>query len=195
MKIIIASDNENKVREFKLLLEPLNFEIISKKEAGINIEIQETGTSFEENAKIKAKAIFNISSTPTIADDSGLEVFALNKRPGIFSARYSAKDGEPATDEKNNIKLLKEMENVKDRSAQYVCALCFVNSSGKTYSIVETVKGKISTSLQGDNGFGYDPLFLYNNISFANLDSKVKNKISHRGKATKKLLEKIKLWV
>ena len=195
MKIVIASNNKEKIREFKEILAPFNFEVISKKEVGANFEVEETGKTFKENAEIKAKAIFKKVNMPTLADDSGLEVFALNNKPGIYSARYSEEDGKKATDETNNIKLLKEMENVKNREARFVCALCFINSKGEIFNILETVEGKIATSPKGENGFGYDPLFIYNNKSFAQIAANLKNEISHRGKAISKLLKNIENWI
>ena len=195
MEIVIATDNEGKIKEFKEILTPLNFKVISKKEAGIFNKIEETGTSFIENAKIKANFIFDKTKKMTLADDSGLEVFSLNNRPGIFSARYSQEKNSPATDEKNNIKLLKELENKENRKARYVCALCFINKKKEIFSIIETVEGEIAKTPKGTNGFGYDPLFLYNGKSFGETKSEIKNKISHRGKAIKKLLENIKNWV
>lgn len=195
MKIVIASNNKEKIREFKEILTPLNFKVLSKKEANANFEVEETGKTFKENAEIKATAIFKKVNMPTLADDSGLEVFALNNKPGIFSARYSEEEGKKATDENNNTKLLKEMENVKNREARFVCALCFINSKGEIFNILETVEGKIATSLKGENGFGYDPLFIYNNKSFAQIPASLKNKISHRGKAISKFLANIKNWV
>ena len=191
MKIVIASDNKSKIKQFKEMFSRLNFNVISKKEAGFIYKIKETGKSFQENAQIKATAVFNKTLLPTIADDSGLEVFALNKKPGIFSARYSEEENIPATDEKNNIKLLNEMKGIKNRKAQYVCALCFIYDKGKILNVLENVQGEVSTTLKGENGFGYDPLFLYNGKTFAELDDEFKNKISHRGKAVLKLLKKI----
>lgn len=195
MKIVIATNNKGKIKEFKEILAPLNFEVVSKKEAGVFDEIEETGTSFIENAKLKASFVFSKTKEITLADDSGLEVFSLNNRPGIFSARYSQEENSPATDEKNNIKLLKELENKNDRKARYVCALCLINKKGEIFNIVETVEGEIAKKPTGTNGFGYDPLFLYNGKSFGETKSELKNKISHRGKAIKELIKNIKNWV
>ena len=195
MKIVVASENEGKIKEFRELLEPLNFEIISKKEAGVLDDIEETGKSFIENAIIKAKYVFEKTKLPTIADDSGLEVFSLNNMPGIYSARYSQENADIATDEKNNEKLLKELENKKDRRARYVCALCFINRKGKFKTIVETVNGDIAKTPTGKNGFGYDSLFLYDGVSFGEISSKLKNKISHRAKALRTLLKEIESWI
>lgn len=195
MKIVIASDNPGKIKEFKEIFSPHNFEIISKKEAGVFEEVEETGDSFTKNAILKATAIFKKTAMPTIADDSGLEVLALNNKPGIFSARYSKTKTQKATDENNNLKLLKEMKDKKNKKARYVCALCFINSKGEIFNILETVKGEIATEQKGENGFGYDSLFLYNNKTFAQIPSEIKNKISHRAKAIKKLLKNIKNWI
>lgn len=195
MKIVIASDNLGKIREFKEIFSLHSFEVISKKEAGVFNEIEETGKTFKENAILKATAIFKKTGLPTISDDSGLEVFALNNKPGVFSARYSQTATKKATDETNNLKLLKEMQNEKNKRARYVCALCFINSAGKMFNILETVEGKIATEQKGENGFGYDSLFLYGDKTFAQIPSEVKNKISHRAKAIKKLLKNIKNWI
>ena len=195
MKIVIASENQGKLKEFREILSPLNFEVISKKEAGILEEIEETGKSFQENARIKAEYIFNKTKEMTIADDSGLEVFSLGNRPGIFSARYGEENGMKTTDEKNNLKLLEEMKKIKDRRARYVCALCFINKKGEIFNIIETVEGEIATKPKGRNGFGYDCLFLYQGKTFGETDSKIKNQVSHRGKAMEKLLKNIKSWV
>lgn len=191
MKIALATTNIGKIKEFKELLTPLNFSIITKQEAGITQEFKETGNSFTENAEIKAKALFQLLHMPTIADDSGLEVDALNGRPGIYSARYS-KEG---TDYANNQKLLKEMENIKDRRARFVCAICFINSKGKVFNILKTVQGEIARNIKGTGGFGYDPLFLYNGVRFSDIKIDAKNKVSHRGKCIKDLILNIKNWI
>ena len=194
MKIIIATENKWKIKEFKELLAPFNFEVISKKQANVLGEIEETGKTFLENAIIKAKYVFQKTKLPTIADDSGLEVFSLNNMPGIYSARFSQTPEEKATDEKNNKKLLKMLENKTDRKARYACALCFINTKGEIKTIFETVEGEIAKTPKGDSGFGYDPLFLYNGKTFAEISPEEKNKISHRGKAIEKFLAYIKNW-
>lgn len=195
MEIVIASDNEEKIKEFKILFSSLNFKIISKKEAGCLGQIEETGKTFEENAKIKAEYVFKKTSIATLADDSGLEVFALNNQPGVFSARYSATKAAPATDEKNNLKLLNAMKNIEDRKARYVCALCFINNKGQIFKILKTVNGEIAKKPRGKNGFGYDPIFLFEGRSFAEYSSDFKNKISHRAKALHSLLQNINIWI
>ena len=136
-----------------------------------------------------------------LPERDGFEICRLLRRRGIqtpvifVTARYSEEDGKKATDETNNIKLLKEMENVKNREARFVCALCFINSKGEIFNILETVEGKIAASPKGENGFGYDPLFIYNNKSFAQIAANLKNEISHRGKAISKLLKNIENWI
>lgn len=191
MKIALATTNIGKIKEFKEILKPLNFDIITKKEAGVTQEVKETGNSFIENAEIKAKALFNLLHIPIIADDSGLEVAALNGKPGIYSARYS-KEG---TDYANNQKLLKELENIKDRRARFVCAICFINSKGEVFNILKTVQGEIAYNIKGNGGFGYDSLFLYNGVRFSDIESSAKNEVSHRGKCIKELILNIKNWV
>ncbi len=194
MVVVIASENKGKIQEFKRILKPLGFDVISKSDAGMNNDILETGSSFEENAKIKAMETYKVVNMPVIADDSGLEVLALNGAPGIYSARYSADNELNATAESNNKKLLKELDGITDRRARYVCALCFVNSSGKCFSIVETCAGEIANQPEGNGGFGYDPLFKFKGVSFANMSSEEKDAVSHRGKALLTLVQKIGEW-
>ena len=194
MVVVIASENKGKIAEFDRILRPLGFDVISKKSAGMNKNIEETGSSFVENANIKAMQTYEALKLPVIADDSGLEVLALGGAPGIYSARYSARPGVAATDEANNQKLLKELEGVEDRRARYVCALCFVNQSGKMFNILEICEGEISTHLEGEGGFGYDPLFKFKGVSFANMRPEEKDAVSHRAKALLKLTQKIGDW-
>lgn len=194
MIVVIASENKGKIKEFKRILKPLGFDVISKSDAGMHGDILETGSSFVENAEIKAMETYKVLNMPVIADDSGLEVFALNGAPGIYSARYSANNGFNATSEANNKKLLRELDGITDRRARYVCALCFINQSGESFSIVETCEGEIADQLEGNGGFGYDPLFKFKGVSFANLSSEEKDAVSHRGKALLTLAEKIGEW-
>ncbi|MDE5853177.1 MAG: RdgB/HAM1 family non-canonical purine NTP pyrophosphatase [Oscillospiraceae bacterium] len=194
MKIVIASENKGKIKEFARILIPLGFEVISRANAGMTDEIEETGNSFIENAQIKAMTTYKALGLPAIADDSGLEVDALFGAPGIYSARYSADDGAKCTSESNNAKLLKELDGVKNRKARYVCALCFVNKDGKMFDIVETCEGEIGLELEGNEGFGYDPLFKFNGVSFGNTSPKDKDLVSHRGKALRKLANNIDKW-
>ena len=194
MVVVIASENKGKLAEFDRILRPLGFDVVSKKSAGMNKNIEETGQSFVENAQIKAQKTYEALKLPVIADDSGLEVLALGGAPGIYSARYSADGGISATDESNNQKLLRELEGVRDRRARYVCALCFINKDGKMFNICEICEGEISTQLEGNGGFGYDPLFKYQGVSFANMRPEQKDAVSHRAKALLKLTQKIGEW-
>lgn len=183
-KIIIASNNEHKISEIKDILEPYGFHVLSMKEAGINVEIEETGKTFEENAFIKAKTILDITGEASIADDSGLEVYALNGEPGVYSARYA---GEHGNYKKNNIKLLEKMKDIKDedRGARFVSAIVFLTPEGDKITAMGTVEGFIGHKERGENGFGYDPLFVIPSLgkTFAELSKDEKNAISHRGNA------------
>lgn len=181
MKIILASNNKNKLREFKKILEPYGMKVVSLSEAGINSEPDENGGSFEENAYIKAKAAYDIAGLPVIADDSGLCVDALNGKPGIFSARY-AEPGQRCN------KILSELEGVNDenRTAKFVCVICYIDNSGEKHLFRGECSGKIDIEKRGENGFGYDPIFLFGEKTFAELTDSEKNSVSHRANALKK---------
>lgn len=192
MKIIIATKNEGKVREFRKLLQPLGYEPVSLKDEGIDAEINEDGETFEENAHIKAREIHKLTGLPVIADDSGLEVEFLGGAPGIYSARYA---GEGATDEERNQKLLDEMQGVDLplRSARFVCALYCILDDKKEYCVTGTLEGFIGEEPKGEHGFGYDPVFMIDeDTSLAEVDEEEKNRISHRANAMKKLLDALK---
>ena len=191
MKIILASNNKNKIVELKQILSPLGYEIISQSEAGVNIEVEESGTTFEENSMIKAKAIYEISKMPVIADDSGLEVDYLGKAPGVYSHRYA---GENATDKDRCKKILNELDGVSDekRTARFVCVISYIDSNGNASVMRGECEGFIGKEMKGDNGFGYDPIFMIGDRSFAEISSEEKNTISHRANALKKLTEKLK---
>ena len=187
-KIILASNNKGKIAEVKEILKDMNVEVISMKEAGLDVDIEENGSTFEENALIKAEAIMKMTGEITIADDSGLEVDYLNKEPGIYSARYMGHD--TSYDIKNNA-IIQRLEGVKgtDRSARFVCAMAVVFPDGKIIIARGTMEGLIADKPMGENGFGYDPIMYlpeYQKTS-AQLSSEEKNKISHRGKALEKL--------
>lgn len=186
MKIIIATNNKHKVNEFERMLKPLGYEVVSQSEAGVNIKVEENADTFEGNAYLKAKAVYDLTKCPTIADDSGLEVYALNNAPGIYSARYG---GEGLNDKQRYEKLLSEMKNIadNDRGAQFVCAISLILSDEKLYSFTGVCKGKIGYEPAGDNGFGYDPIFYVDNESFSQLSDAQKDKISHRGIALREL--------
>ncbi len=182
-RLIIASNNAGKIREFKELLSPFGFEVISMRDAGFNDEIVEDGDTFEENAHIKARAVFDATGLPTIADDSGLEIDFLDGAPGVYSARYA---GEGASDKERCQKVLDEMHGVARelRDAKFICSIYFIYAEDDEYSVRGEVSGYIGEKPKGKNGFGYDPIFMLNDDeSMATIDEEEKNKISHRARA------------
>ena len=189
-KIVVASNNKGKINEFKKILSDLDLEVLSLKDMNIDIDVEEDGITFEENAKKKAAEIYKElinrgeNNFIVISDDSGLEVDYLNGDPGVFSARYA---GEHGNDKKNNEKLLYNLKGIKDedRSARFVCQLAIINDKNEYRAIRGTVEGYIIEEEKGLEGFGYDPLFLYKPLekTFGELSMDEKNKISHRGKA------------
>lgn len=187
--VIIASTNQGKLKEFEELMKDLSVEIKSLKDFPEIGDIEENGESFAENAYIKAKAVFEATGCISIADDSGLEVDALNGAPGIYSARYA---GEEKNDLENNKKLLNEMEAFTEaqRGAQFHCAIVAIDKNGKRYDAEGIVRGRILHAPQGENGFGYDPLFYIQEFgrTTAELSMDEKNKISHRGKAVRQIV-------
>ena len=195
-KIILASNNLKKIKEIKEILNGLPYEVYSLKDINIDIEVEEDGLTFEENAKKKAKEIHEYllnkekSDFIVLSDDSGLEVDCLNGAPGVYSARYA---GEHGNDYNNNIKLLEDMKDFKgnDRSARFVCVIAVVFEDGNVKTVRGEVQGRIIEELKTEGGFGYDPLFFYNgfNKTFGEATSEEKNAISHRGNALKKLKE------
>lgn len=189
MKFVIATGNEGKVREFKRILEPMGFEAVSMKELGIELEVEETGKTFAENARLKAGAACRAAGLAAIADDSGLCVDALGGAPGIYSARYSG-----LGDDENNQKLLRELADVPDekRTARYVCAICCCFLDGTVLTAEQSCEGKIGYALSGSQGFGYDPLFYVDGRSFGQYGDGEKDAISHRGKALRLFCERLK---
>ena len=186
MKICAATGNAGKLRELRRILEAQGHEVVSQKELGITIEPDETGTTFEANALIKAETICRASGLPTIADDSGLCVDALGGAPGVYSARYCGRHGD---DEANNDLLLQKLEGVpmEQRTAYYVCAICCVFPDGEELTVRGECHGHIGFERDGNAGFGYDPLFLVEGRSFGRYTAKEKDKISHRGRALRTL--------
>jgi len=181
-RIIFASKNEGKVREIRKILNDLNVQILSLSDVDYTISIEETGITFEENAKLKADVIFKEYKLPVISDDSGLSVAQLDNEPGVYSARYA---GLGATDEQNNLKLLKNLEKYpQPYKAKFICAAVFYFGTD-FFTAIGEVKGEIIKTPRGTNGFGYDPLFVPKgfNQTMAELDSEIKNRISHRFKA------------
>ena len=188
MKIIAATSNKGKIREIKKIFS--EFDIISMKEAGIDIEIEENGKTFEENALIKARTVTKLTNSIALSDDSGLCVDAISGAPGIYSARYA---GENATDEERVKKLLSVLENEENRCAKFVSAVALVYPDGKELTAIGEVFGKISYSPSGENGFGYDPIFISDELgkTFADATDDEKNSISHRKRALSNLYEKM----
>jgi XTP/dITP diphosphohydrolase len=195
-KIVVASNNEHKIIEIKEILKELPFEIISLKEAGIDIDVEESGSTFIENAYIKAKEIFeNINNQDylVLADDSGIAVDVLGGAPGVYSARYA---GEHGNSRKNNEKLLQELKGktLEDRKARFVCAMVLIGPNGGAIKVQGEVEGYVVEEEKGTDGFGYDPLFYVPqyNKTFAEMSSEEKNSISHRSKALEMLLKEMK---
>ena len=186
MKLILASANKKKAAELHALL-PASYEIVTLTDVGISEDIPETGNSFEENAMQKARYVFERTGENVIADDSGLEVKALKGAPGIYSARYA---GEQKSDEDNIQKLLKELRNKDDRRANFRCVIALI-LNGVEYAFDGRCNGSIIYSKRGENGFGYDPVFVPDGYeeTFAELGNAVKNKISHRAKAIERLIK------
>ena len=193
-RLILASNNKKKIKEMKEILKELNIEVKSLENENINIDVVEDGKTFEENAKKKAKEIYEFllkrgdKNFIVLADDSGLAVDYLNGEPGIYSARYA---GEHGNDAKNNEKLLKNLSGLgkESRGAKFICQLAMFTDQGEYFKVTGEVKGRIVEELHGEGGFGYDPLFFYEplNKTFAQLTAEEKNEISHRGMALKEL--------
>ena len=192
-RIILASNNLKKIKEIKEILKGFPFEVYSLKDMDIDIEVEEDGLTFEENAKKKAVEIHQYlvnkgeSNFIVLSDDSGLEVDCLNGEPGVYSARYA---GEHGNDYKNNLKLLQEMKDFKgdERSARFVCVIAVVFEDGNVKTVRGEVEGYIIEEIKTEGGFGYDPLFFYKgfNKTFGEATPQEKNAISHRGNALEK---------
>lgn len=183
-KIVFATGNEGKMKEIRAILGDLDVEILSLKQAGINVDIVEDGKTFEENALIKARTIWNETKGIVLADDSGLEVDYLNKEPGVYSARYLGEDTSYDIKNKAIIERLDGVED-KDRTARFVCVIAAIFPDGTECTTKATIEGMIAHTLQGENGFGYDPIVYVPELkkTTAQLTMEEKNKISHRGKA------------
>lgn len=192
-KVIVATQNKGKVKEIKEILAGLEIDVQTMGEAGIDIDIEENGTTFEENAIIKAEAISALTDALVIADDSGLEIDCLNKEPGVYSARYLGKD---TPYEVKNQMILDRLKDVpqEERSARFVCVMALAEAGKKTVTTYGTIEGYIGYKVEGTNGFGYDPIFFVEELgtSTANISAEEKNEISHRAKALKAIVEIIK---
>ena len=191
MKIVAATNNGGKAREFAEILKDMDISVLTMKDVGISIDIDETGKNFAENAMIKAKAVSKLCDLPVLADDSGLCVNCLDGAPGLYSARFA---GENATDKELRKKLLSEMEGMTDRSAFFVSSVVLLFKDGKAIAAEGKVFGTILTEEKGTGGFGYDALFYCDEIgkTFAQATPLEKDAVSHRGRALRALCEKIK---
>lgn len=189
-RLIFATGNANKLKEIKEIFLTLPYEIVSMKEAGINSDPEENGTTFEENALIKARAVWEKCHETVMSDDSGLEIDFLNKEPGVHSARFMGHD---TSYDIKNAELLRRLEGVKfeKRTARFVCASALILPDGREHVVRETMEGHIALTPSGANGFGYDPIFIpegYDATS-ADISPEEKNKISHRGKALRRMYD------
>jgi XTP/dITP diphosphohydrolase len=189
-RIIFATGNEGKMNEIRAIMKGSGYDVLSKKEIGIEEEVEEDGVTFEENAIIKAKAIMERTNEMVLADDSGLEVDYLDKAPGVYSARYM---GEDTSYHVKNNHIIKQLEKAKgeERSARFVCVIACAFPDGRVVTTRDVVEGRIGYEEKGENGFGYDPIFYIPEYgcTSAELSPEVKNEISHRGKALRKMRE------
>ena len=191
MKLILATGNKGKVREFKEILEPLGVEILAQSEIGLDLDVEETGETLEENAYLKAFAVAQATGLPAIADDSGLCVDALDGAPGVHSARFGG--GKSWTDQQKYEYLLEKLEGAADRSAKFVSCICCVFPNGDILRARGECPGRILTAPAGEAGFGYDPVFAPEGYdqSFGQLGDAIKNQISHRARALAAFREKL----
>ena len=186
MRLILASNNKKKMAELGAILSDMGVEITGQRDAGCDFEVEETGTTFEENARLKAEAVLKATGCAAVADDSGLMVDALNGEPGVYSARYTGTHD--ATDEERYSFLLKKLGENKNRSAKFVCCICCMLPDGRVIETRGECPGIILYAPRGKGGFGYDPVFMPEGFdcSMAELGTEVKNKISHRARALEK---------
>lgn len=194
MKVVAATNNKHKLEEIRDILKDIGYEVLSLNDVGIKIDIEENGTTFRENALIKAREIWKLTGKASIADDSGLEVFALNGAPGVYSARYAGVEGEEK-DKANNKKLLEKMKEIPEhkRQARFVSSIAFIFPDGKEIVTEGYIYGTIGYNEKGENGFGYDPIFIIDGLdkTMAELTSEEKNKISHRANALEELKKEL----
>ena len=193
MKLILASNNPKKLKELKAILSDMDVELLSQREAGCDFEVEETGTTFAENAYLKAKAVFDATGLTTVADDSGLMVEALGGEPGVYSARY-APGGHEATDKEKYMYLLSKMEGMENRKAKFVTNICCIFPDGGILRTEGECRGEILPYPHGEGGFGYDPVFMPEgyDTSMAVLGPEVKNEISHRANALKEFKKELR---
>lgn len=195
-KVIIATQNKGKARDFEALLSPLGYEVLTLLDVAEDLDIEETGTTFEDNAILKAEGVCKVLQTTVIADDSGLEIDALDGEPGVYSARYA---GEAKSDEANIDKVLEKMAGVpeEERSARFRCVLAVASPGKTTETFPGFCEGTILTERRGENGFGYDPIFYVPKLekSMAELTPQEKAAISHRGNAIRTLKTEMPHWL
>ena len=194
MKVVLASKNQHKLVEISKITEKFGFDLVLQSELGVDIDVEENGTTFEENSFIKAEAVMKATGLPALADDSGIAVDALNGEPGIYSARYGFDD---SLDDWGRLQLLlKNTEHVPDgqRQAQFVCVITMVTPEGQTIQARGEIHGELTRQPAGENGFGYDPIFFYPPLgkTTAELSAEEKNAVSHRANALKSFYEKLK---
>ena len=194
MKVVLASKNKHKLEEISRITEQFDIQLVMESELGVDIDVEETGTTFEENSFLKADAVMKATGLPALADDSGIAVDALNGEPGIYSARYGFDD---TLDDWGRLQLLlKNTESVPDgqRQAQFVCVITMVTPEGKTIQARGEIHGELLREPRGETGFGYDPIFYYPPLgkSTAELSPEEKNRVSHRANALKVFYEKLK---
>ena len=191
MKVIAATKNKGKLREMNEILSPLGIEIVPQEDVGISVDVEETGRTFEENALIKARAVRMVSDYPVLADDSGLCVDCLGGAPGVRSARYA---GDGASDSDKINKLLSEIGDNENRNARFVTCVAYISEDGREITAHGEVKGHITHTPHGENGFGYDPVFYSAELkrTFAECSDDEKNSVSHRCRALKNLYDKLK---
>lgn len=192
MKLVLASNNAHKLEELRAILSTLGMDVVPQKELDIHIEPDENGTTFEENSYIKAKTIMDACGLPTIADDSGLMVETLGGEPGVYSARYGGETCKTDRDRLNH--LLSKMQGAENRRAKFVCVITLLTPSGEKLVARGECPGVILDAPQGENGFGYDPVFYVEEAgcTFAQLPSSEKNRISHRARALEKFAQMVK---
>ena len=194
MNVVLARKNKHKLVEINEITKKFGFELILQSELGVDIDVEETGTTFEENSFIKAEAVMKATGLPALADDSGIAVDALNGEPGVYSARYGFDD---TLDDWGRLELLlKNTEHVPDgeRQAQFVCVITMVTPEGQTIQARGEIHGELTREARGENGFGYDPIFYYPPLgrTTAEMPSEAKNEVSHRANALKVFYEKLK---
>lgn len=194
MKVVLASKNPHKLVEISKITEKFGFELVLESDVGVDIDVEETGSTFEENSFLKAEAVMKATGLPALADDSGIAVDALNGEPGIYSARYGFDE---SLDDRGRLNLLlKNTENVPDdkRQAKFVCVITLVTPQGQTIQARGEVHGMLLRAPAGENGFGYDPIFYYPPFgkSLAQVSPEEKNRVSHRANALRVFYEKLK---